>query len=400
MEIKKDDKQREERLNYLMQTHKEVRSEIQMRITQRDNFAIQFVVAVGAIVTLGLLDFKYSPFLFFLLPIVTIFYSLQILYSYSIHSRCHKFLCEEIEPELGELLGYKEFDINRYMWESYCQIESKQKAIKTHGIRKGFFEKISLFMPLFSSLLFAFVGIAKEMFDTKYIIIIAISTFAAFFAFNFCIILTFNKKVSKRVIKNFSKIDYINKEIAKNKEIKKVVFLDRDGTINKDKVHTHKICDLEYFPDTFSALKELQEMGYELVIVSNQDGIRKEIYDAKIMHEFNQRMIEDFKNHGINIAAIYYSPYDKMDNNYSFKPNPGMLLRAKFELNISMENSFFIGDQVSDVIAGYRAKVESILVTTGIYKTPYEEQKYYKLINPKTCSNLEQCVKYIKDKNV
>ena len=389
------EKLREERLKYLMQTHNAVRGEIQMRISQRDTFAIQFVVAIGAIFTLGFLDFKYSPILFFLLPLVTIFYSLQILYSYTIHDRCHRFLCEEIEPELGKLLGYEEFERNRIMWESYCHIDSKQKAIKTPGIRKGFFEKISLFMPLISSLLFGFVGAAKEMLRTEYIILAAVVTFVVFLAFNSYIILAFNKKVNKKLIKKFSKVDYIDKEIAKNKNVKKVIFLDRDGTIHKDKVNTYKISDLEYFSDTFSALKKLQKLGYEFVIISNQDGIRKNMYTAEDMHIFNQKIVEDFKMNGIRIAAIYYSPYEKIDNNYSFKPNPGMLLRAKYELNISIENSFFIGDQLTDIIAGCRAKVKPVLVTTGIYKVPYQEQPQYLHINPPTFSNLEECVTYI-----
>lgn len=281
------------------------------------------------------------------------------------------------------------------MWESYCHIDSMQKAIKTPGIRKNFFEKISLIMPIISSLLFFFVGTAKQIFCTNYIIIIAIVLCIVFLILNSYIIFAFNKKINKRLIKKFSKVDYIDSEIAKNKNIKKVVFLDRDGTIHKDKVNTYKISDLEYFSDTFSALKKLQEKGYEFVIISNQDGIKKKLYTTEDMHIFNQKIINDFKQYGIRIAAIYYSPYEKIDNNYSFKPNPGMLLRARYELNISMENSFFIGDQLTDIIAGNRVKVNSILVTTGIYKTPYQEQQCFKHINPPTFSNLEECARYI-----
>lgn len=320
--------------------------------------------------------------------------------------------------EIGQLLGYKQSEINHMMWENYCRIDSQKKLIKTPGIRKGFFEKIPLFIPFVSSLLFSFVAYEKELFNLGTICYVAIFFLIAFLSLSIYVVIAFKNKTDKKIINNlsktgyinqivlkeesngnlldyFSKIDYIDQHILENKEPKKVIFLDRDGTIHKDKVNTYIIEDLSYFPDTFLALSKLSRMGYYFVIVTNQDGIRKGKYDNNQMHLFNQKIVQDFNNNGIKIAAIYYSPYEESDCHYSYKPNPGMLIRAKYELNISMEDSFFIGDQVTDVIAGYRANVKTLMVTSGIYNKPYEEDLNYQKISPPTFKDLSECVEYI-----
>ena len=130
--------------------------------------------------------------------------------------------------------------------------------------------------------------------------------------------------------------------------------------------------------------------------MSNQDGIKKGLYDEKQMHLFNEKILDDMRRNNINVLAIYYSPFSKYDNNYSFKPNPGMLLRAKYELNISMKDSYFIGDQLSDVIAGLRSNVRPLLVKTGIYEGNLLESKLYNDIQPKTFESLSEISSYIK----
>lgn len=198
----------------------------------------------------------------------------------------------------------------------------------------------------------------------------------------------------------YGECDYINIELLNNSDPIKVIFLDRDGTIHIDKKNTHRIEDLELFEDTINSLKELIDLGFHLVIVSNQDGIRKKIYDVDTMHEFNLFLLNKLKDAGIIIDALYYSPYQKEDNHYSYKPNPGMLLRAKEELNIDMNNSYIIGDSMSDVIAGDKAGVTPILVTTGRRQELYEnlnDNVDYKRIKPKVYKNLANCLRFIRN---
>ena len=385
-----------DRLDFLKQIYSGCRGEIEMRITQRDNFAIQFIVAVGAVFTLGFLDFTYAPFLFFILPLVTIFYTVQILYSYTIHDRLHKFLVSEIEPEIARQLNFSDEEKNKYCWESFCEMDSKQKGISTPGIRKGFFIKASFTMPTIAAVLFIGTAISKTLFSKAlFALIIGLLVDIVFTFIIFMILHKFNRPYDICTLNKLAHRDYIQTKIKKDKNKKKAIFLDRDGTLHIDKVMTHKVEDLEYFTDTFSAIKSLSDLGFVLVIVTNQNGIRNGVYTEKDMHRFNKKIIDDFKLHGIQIGAIYYSPYDSIDNHISYKPNNGMLLRAMYELNIDMKSSYLIGDQTTDILAAIHSSVKPIMVTTGIYRSgSYKTEEYNKLA-PITFSNLTEASKYI-----
>ncbi len=385
----------EREIDHLLQTHSEVRGEITQRIAQRDTFAIQFIVSIGAVFSLGFLDFSFSPLLFLLLPPLTIFYSIQILYSYTIHDRCHKFLVEEIEPRLAELLEYSGHDKRRYMWETYSAVKSKEIATKAPGIRKNFFIYTSYVMPFIASGLFGFVGAYKKLLPTAWMIGVAVAVFIMLELLNINIFSRFNNRLCKVQLEKLGRVDFIDKALLNSERRRRAVFLDRDGTLHIDKVNTHKVCDLELFPDTVSALKALSDAGFLLIIVSNQDGIRSGLYDTHAMHEFNAALLKRLSEEGIRIGAVYYSPYEALDGHYSFKPNPGMLIRAKSELNIAMEDSYFIGDQMTDAVAAHRARVKPVIVRTGIYKKPIEQSADFAQIKPALFGNLTECCEYI-----
>lgn len=181
------------KLDYLFNTHGEVRSEIQSRINQRDTFAIQFIVGSGAIITIGFLEFQYSPYLFFLLPIIALFYSIQILYSYTIHDRCHKFLANNIEPEIAKTLAITKGDEERLMWEEYCDVEAKKIKVKTPGIRKRFFEIAVFVVPVIASCLFYLLASYRKLHDWWIILIISVSIGLIFELISFLVIRKFNK---------------------------------------------------------------------------------------------------------------------------------------------------------------------------------------------------------------
>ena len=181
------------KLDYLFNTHGEVRSEIQSRINQRDTFAIQFIVGSGAIITIGFLDFQYSAYLFFLLPVIALFYSIQILYSYTIHDRCHKFLSTNIEPEIAKELSLNKNDEERLMWEEYCDAESKKIKTKSPGIRKSFFEIAIFVVPVIASSLFFLLASYRKLHEWWIILIIAVSICLLFELISFLVIRKFNK---------------------------------------------------------------------------------------------------------------------------------------------------------------------------------------------------------------
>ena len=166
-------------------------------------------------------------------------------------------------------------------------------------------------------------------------------------------------------------VSYLNREYDKNK-LRKIVFMDRDGTIHIDKVETHLISDLEFFPDTVSFMQKVTSLGYDIIVVTNQSGIGKGHYDIETMRAFNFYMVQELGKYGINILAVLYCPHIKEDNCSCMKPKSGMFKRARELFNIDMNSSIMVGDQTSDVLASINIGItENYLVTTGIYDGEY-----------------------------
>lgn len=145
----------------------------------------------------------------------------------------------------------------------------------------------------------------------------------------------------------------------------KAVFLDRDGTINKDTSYINKIEDLELLDNTVEGLKLLLEKGFKLIIITNQSGVGRGYFPLKVLNNINVKLYEILRKQGIKINAFYYCPHIKgaKIKKYDFdcscrKPGPGLLLMAAKELKIDPGNSYMIGDKPSDILAGYNAGVK------------------------------------------
>lgn len=164
--------------------------------------------------------------------------------------------------------------------------------------------------------------------------------------------------------------------------MKKIIFLDRDGTINVEKSYLHKWKDFEFEKNAIEGLKELRDLGYEFIVVTNQSGIGRGYYTEEDLKILNNQMTEKLKEFGIDILECFYCPHhpEKGVGKYKVdcdcrKPNPGMLLRGIEKYDVDIENSFMIGDKKGDLEAGKKAGLKSILVLTGYGKKIEEEIK-------------------------
>ena len=164
--------------------------------------------------------------------------------------------------------------------------------------------------------------------------------------------------------------------------MRKVIFLDRDGTINVEKSYLYKWEDFEFEKNAIEGLKELKNLGYEFIVVTNQSGIGRGYYTEEDLVALNNQMTQKLKEFGIEILECFYCPHHpekgigkyKVDCNCR-KPNPGMLLEGIKKYDVDIENSFMIGDQKGDLEAGKKAGLKSILVLTGYGKKIEEEVK-------------------------
>jgi D-glycero-D-manno-heptose 1,7-bisphosphate phosphatase len=146
----------------------------------------------------------------------------------------------------------------------------------------------------------------------------------------------------------------------------KVVFLDRDGVINKEVGYLYKSKDFKFIDGVFEACKYFQTLGYKLIVVTNQSGIARGYYQEKDFHILTKWMLEQFTDQGIDILDVFFCPHGPGSNCECRKPQPGMLLSAHDKFDIDMENSWMIGDKEADVGAANAAGVSgTILVQSG-----------------------------------
>lgn len=137
----------------------------------------------------------------------------------------------------------------------------------------------------------------------------------------------------------------------------KALFLDRDGVINTEIDYLYKIEDFEFIEGIFDLCKYYADLGFIIVVVTNQSGIARGYYDEKDFNSLTAWMIEEFLKHGIQIKKVYFCPHhpDVSGECGCRKPNPGMLLEACEEFDIDLKNSVLIGDKERDIEAGLNA---------------------------------------------
>ena len=153
--------------------------------------------------------------------------------------------------------------------------------------------------------------------------------------------------------------------------MKKAIFLDRDGTINVEKDYIYKSEDLVFEEGTIEALKTFKNLGYILIVVSNQSGIARGYFTEKDLNIFNNNMNEILKKNGVEITEFYCCPhhpdgigkYKKVCE--CRKPNNKMIEDAIEKYNIDRAKSYMIGDKISDIGAGLKSNLKTVLVKTG-----------------------------------
>jgi D,D-heptose 1,7-bisphosphate phosphatase len=154
--------------------------------------------------------------------------------------------------------------------------------------------------------------------------------------------------------------------------MKRAVFLDRDGTLIKNKGYICKFKDVEFYPFSLDALKLIRLHNFQIVVITNQSSIARGICSEEQIINIHQKMGEYLETKGAVIDKFYYCPYHPnagilkyRTNSNLRKPQPGMLFKAAEELSIDLKQSYFIGDSLSDIQAGQRAGCQTILVKTG-----------------------------------
>jgi len=149
---------------------------------------------------------------------------------------------------------------------------------------------------------------------------------------------------------------------------KKVIFLDRDGVINKKAPKADYVKnwdEFEFLPGSIEAISLLTKSGYDIYVISNQAGIARGIMTEHDLKEIHQNMTNEIEKKGGKILVIYYCPHGWDERCECRKPKPGMFFQAAREHHFDLTKTVFIGDDERDVEAGEAAEIKTILVSTN-----------------------------------
>jgi D-glycero-D-manno-heptose 1,7-bisphosphate phosphatase len=146
----------------------------------------------------------------------------------------------------------------------------------------------------------------------------------------------------------------------------KLVILDRDGTINHDSEHFIK-SPAEWRPiaGSLEAIARLTQAGLRIVVATNQSGIARGLLDTATLISIHDTLQRAAEQAGGRIDAFFFCPHAADSACKCRKPQPGMLLEVARRFNISLENTYMVGDALRDVQAAAAAGARPVLVLTG-----------------------------------
>ena len=154
----------------------------------------------------------------------------------------------------------------------------------------------------------------------------------------------------------------------------KIAFLDRDGTINKDYPDEDwKDCTTpEILEGSIEGLLSLLELGYEIIIVTNQYIINGGIITIMQYHDFQHKLLKLLKSNNIEILDTFYCPHTDVESCNCKKPKTGLIdLALKKYPNIDLPNSIYIGDSYSDQELASQFELKFFGINGHYFKTCY-----------------------------
>ncbi|MEN6356637.1 MAG: D-glycero-beta-D-manno-heptose 1,7-bisphosphate 7-phosphatase [Armatimonadota bacterium] len=179
----------------------------------------------------------------------------------------------------------------------------------------------------------------------------------------------------------------------------KVVFLDRDGVINEDRDdYVKNLDELKVFPFAPEAIKKLNDAGFEVHIISNQQGVAKGLIREDDLAAIQTEITRQVEAAGGRITSFSYCKHMASEKCACRKPNAGMLMAAASDYNIDLKKSFMIGDSEKDIGAGKAAGCRTILVLSGM--NTVESAKKLACQPDYIANNLGDAVNYVIGLNV
>jgi D-glycero-D-manno-heptose 1,7-bisphosphate phosphatase len=156
----------------------------------------------------------------------------------------------------------------------------------------------------------------------------------------------------------------------------KLVILDRDGTINEDSdAYIKSVAEWRPIPGSLEAIARLSQAGYRLVVATNQSGIARGLFDTTTLVAIHDTLQRAAAQAGGRIDAFFFCPHAADSACQCRKPKPGMLVEIARRFNVSLGDTYMVGDAQRDVEAAAAAGARPVLVLTGKGKRTRDEGK-------------------------
>ncbi len=123
------------------------------------------------------------------------------------------------------------------------------------------------------------------------------------------------------------------------------LFIDRDGTINRDCPYCHDPAQLHVFRKAVRVMKHYQQMGFLIIIITNQSGVNRGYFTEEDLGKFNAALIKRLAHMGVRVDAIYYCPHRPEEGCECRKPETGLIEKAMHDFPIDIGHSLMVGDR-------------------------------------------------------
>lgn len=141
--------------------------------------------------------------------------------------------------------------------------------------------------------------------------------------------------------------------------------MDKDGTLVHDVPYNVDPRHVRLIGGAGAALRNMKNAGYKLIVISNQSGVARGLFEEKDLFPVNRCIQSLLGAYDVSIDAFYYCPHGPGDGCECRKPMPGMILRAASDHDVDLQISWMIGDILNDVEAGNRAGCRTIHLDNG-----------------------------------
>jgi D-glycero-D-manno-heptose 1,7-bisphosphate phosphatase len=150
------------------------------------------------------------------------------------------------------------------------------------------------------------------------------------------------------------------------------VFVDRDGTVNREVDFLRRVADLRLIPGAAAAVRRLTDAGFAIVIVTNQSGVARGLIAPATLDAIHEAIRRRLAQRGARLAGLYACPHHPTEGAPPLrrrcrcrKPGPGMVERAARELDLDLRRSYCVGDSPADLGLAAAAHLRAVLVRTG-----------------------------------